>query len=237
MEAYQKSVAAEAEAALSALPQRLVHVQQLLQTHFGERRPSQVFEAYKAAAQLDTNAALQPLVVVVADELEHALAVLQKISLWIQLLVPKVSDGNNFGVEVQRSVFVHLKESIAAWQKAWDGLVDYHNQRATAVEKVKDKVAKEGSVTETVTNSTGGKEGDENKTVKTTVQKESTNGAVPVQDWLAYIVAVDVKWYFNFARTLEGLRDQYALTFDVIDKNKEKVLLPRGAERGGFNMY
>jgi hypothetical protein len=71
-----------------------------------------------------------------------------------------------------------------------------------------------------------------------TSEKETITSNAAVDDWIAYVVAVDVKWYFNLLRTLEGVRDQYAVTYDIIEKNKDKILLPRGnGDRGYSSMF
>lgn len=81
-------------------------------------------------------------------------------------------------------------------------------------------------------------DGKEDKTNdgKTTITKSLES--VPLGDALAYIVALDVKWYFNLMRIVEGVRDTYALTLDTITKNDKKIRLPRGAQdRGHMSMF
>lgn len=243
MDAYRSAVAKDAQLRLEEFPQRLQRVHALVQQHFVQRQPSVVRANLLANVQntpgtIGANASLDALVGVVSDEVEQALTSLAQLAQWIQLLVPKIADGNNFGVEVQKLAYVHLKESIATWQKHWDALADYHSQRATAVEKVNDKIAKEKATSTTTTASTGGKDGDENKSVTTSSDKETATASAPVEDWASNVVAVDLKWYFNLARTLEGVRDQYAVTYDIIEKNREKILLPRGnSDRAAFSMF
>ena len=172
------------------------------------------------------------------DEIAQLMSAIQLLQCWIQLHVPKVEDGNNFGVEVQKYAFVHLKESLEKWQKIWDSLSDHNSTRATAVEKLNAKANSETSTTTTVTSSRGGKEGDEEKSVTTKVEKQSNTGSQAAEDAIAAVVALDVKWYFNLVRALEGVRDQYAVTDDIIMKNKDKIELPRGKnDRAGFNMF
>lgn len=249
MDAYRAAVSADAERTLADFPRRVEHVQALVAQHFAQRQPSAVRASLAAAAaassgQVRGNASLAALAAVVADEIELALVALAQLSRWLQLLVPKVADGNNFGVEVQKLAYEHVKESAAGWQKHWDALAEYHSQRATAAEKLNDKVAKEKATSATTTTTAtaiGGlkdTDKDETKTVTTTSEKETATAAAPVEDWAAFVVAVDVKWYFNLARTLEAVRDQYAVTFDIIEKNREKILLPRGnSDRAAYSMF
>lgn len=242
MDAFRESVAAEGERLFRDLPAQVARLHALVLQRCPERRPSALraqFSARVAAAptQIAANAEVLALADAAADELELALATLAKLQLWISLLVPKIADGNNFGVEVQKAAFTHIKEGVAAWTKAADALAEYPQQRAAAVDKLNAKRSSEKSTSTTATKATGSET--EDKTVTTVVDKTSEAlASEPGQDALAHVVALDVKWFCSLARTLEGLRDQYAVTFDVIDKNKDKILLPRGAgDRAGFSMF
>ncbi|TMW60291.1 hypothetical protein Poli38472_000333 [Pythium oligandrum] len=243
MEAYKELVTREAEALLqSGITQRLEEVQKLLVAEFQSRAIADVRATSTTSMQqqlptIQQHPQLPALVGAVATHLEHALSDFQKLSQWISLLVPKVADGNNFGVEVQLIVLKEIKDATDKLQKAWDSLPDYHSQRATAIEKLNDKRSKEKTVTTTVTESTGGKEGDEKKSVVSSVDKESSTSAAPVDDWIAQVVAIDVKWFYNLARTLEIVRDAYAIVYDRVEKNKDKILRPRNQERAGYGMY
>ncbi|KAL8004728.1 putative proteasome activator PA28, proteasome activator superfamily [Plasmopara halstedii] len=243
MSEYKKSVASSGAALLSELPQRVAHVHTLVQQYASERAPSKLRAKFAqmvlaAPASVSSNGDVQALLAVVGDEVAQLMSCMQLLQVWIQLLVPKVEDGNNFGVEVQKYAYVHLKEALEKWQKTWDSLADYSSARATAVEKLNAKVNSETSTTTTVTSSKGGKEGDEEKSVTAKVEKQSNTGNKAPEDALAAVVEIDIKWYFNLLRALEGVRDQYAVTEDVINKNKEKIELPRGRnDRAGFNMF
>jgi proteasome activator subunit 3 (PA28 gamma) len=161
MQEYKSIVSEQAEKLLSGLPARVSQVHGLVEKNFQIRQPSALTASYtqviKTGGKYDTNDVLHGLVSLVGEEVHNTLEVLQKISAWILLLVPKIADGNNFGVEVQKAAYIHVKDSIEKWQKVWDGLTDYYNQRATAIEKIKDKISKEKSSSSTSTKTTGGK--------------------------------------------------------------------------------
>lgn len=240
MDDYRLAVAAESARLVADLPAQVARVHALVQQRFPARSPSAARAKFAAQleanpSQLAVNDEVTALVALAADELDALLRALQQLQLWISLLVPKIEDGNNFGVEVQKAAFTVLKEHSATWQKQFDSLSDYAQQRATAVEKLNAKRSSEK--TTTATKSTGGKDGDEDKRVVSAVDKESS-AAADVPDWRAYVLSLDVKWYCNLARALEGVRDTYATAFDVIDKNKDKVERPRGqGDRAGFSMF
>ena len=50
------------------------------------------------SVEAKSNATMQALLSAVRKEIDAALSDMQSIERWIQLLVPKVEDGNNFGV-------------------------------------------------------------------------------------------------------------------------------------------
>lgn len=244
MDAFRQAVDAEAQQLLRDLPAQAARVHTLVAQRCAERAPSALSARFSAQigaspARVAANGEVAALAAVAGDELERLLGVLQKLQLWISLRVPRIEDGNNFGVEVQKAAFSLVKEAAAAWQKAFDALPDYHQQRATAVEKVNAKRSSEKSATTTSSKTTGSET--EDKTVATVVEKTSeavANDPGALQDAIAHVIALDVKWFANLARTLEGVRDQYAVVFDVIDKNKDKIELPRGSgDRAGFSMF
>uniref|UniRef100_A0A3B4BGZ1 Proteasome activator complex subunit 1 n=1 Tax=Periophthalmus magnuspinnatus TaxID=409849 RepID=A0A3B4BGZ1_9GOBI len=57
-----------------------------------------------------------------------------QVSLWMQLQVPKVEDGNNFGVAVQEKVF-ELLTNTRTKIEAFQTLLGYSNERGDAVAK------------------------------------------------------------------------------------------------------
>lgn len=60
---------------------------------------------------------------------------LNTLSLWMQLQVPKVEDGNNFGVAVQEKVFEHLTNTRTKIEAFQTSLAKYSNERGDAVAK------------------------------------------------------------------------------------------------------
>ncbi|KAF1774702.1 EF-Hand 1, calcium-binding site [Phytophthora cactorum] len=198
MSEYKKTVTASGAALLSELPRRVAQVHALVEQHAGERAPSKLRAKFAqsvlaAPAAVSSNGDVQALLTVVGDEVAQLMSAIQQLQLWIQLQVPKVEDGNNFGVEVQKYAYVHLKEALEKWQKTWDSLADYSSARATAVEKLNAKASSETSTTTTVTSSKGGKDGDEEKSVTAKVEKQSNAGNKAPEDAIAAVVEIDVK--------------------------------------------
>ncbi|KAF1742202.1 hypothetical protein MXB_3183, partial [Myxobolus squamalis] len=78
---------------------------------------------------MELNAILKP-------ELRALLNVCLKLQVWIQLLIPKIEDGNNFGVSVQEA----LLEEVGRVQQDVGAYLDqfsrYHANRAKLISKV-----------------------------------------------------------------------------------------------------
>lgn len=63
------------------------------------------------------NSKLTRLIDIIKPEVKDVIDICEKISLWILLLIPKIEDGNNFGVEIQQEILCDVRriqeESLA----------------------------------------------------------------------------------------------------------------------------
>ena len=161
MEEYIESVEKQSKILLAELPKRVDALEKTIKTLKVDRTASVQLEEFKkefdCASPWKLNERVQNAMHTVTDELCSAIEITQQLAHWVHLSVPKIADGNNFGVEVQKSVHAHLRESINNFQKAWDTLPEYANQRALAVEKIKGKDTEERTKTSTVSSSEGKK--------------------------------------------------------------------------------
>lgn len=161
MEGYIQSVEKQSKIVLAELPKRVEALEKTIKALKLEKSASVQLEEFKKAfdcvAPTKPNERVQNAMLTVTSELNYAIEITQQLAHWVQLLVPKIADGNNFGVEVQKSVHAHLRESINNFQKAWDALPEYANQRALAIEKIKGKDTEERTKTSTLSNSEGKK--------------------------------------------------------------------------------
>lgn len=82
-----------------------------------------------------TNEAVESLLKNTKAELSTLKEKLNTLSLWMQLQVPKVEDGNNFGVAVQEKVFEHLTNTRTKIEGFQTSLGKYSNERGDAVAK------------------------------------------------------------------------------------------------------
>lgn len=82
-----------------------------------------------------TNEAVESLLKNTKAEISILKEKLNTLSLWMQLHVPKVEDGNNFGVAVQEKVFEHLTNTRTKVETFQTSLGKYSNERGDAVAK------------------------------------------------------------------------------------------------------
>jgi len=61
---------------------------------------------------------------------------LNTLSIWIQLNIPRIQDGNNFGVEVQSEMIGLLEQAEDSAMQILTSFSDYHITRATLLTKV-----------------------------------------------------------------------------------------------------
>ena len=83
------------------------------------------------------NSKLAQLLIILKKEVREAVQITSAIKLWIQMLVPKMEDGNNFGVEVQDEVSGELDRVESESYMQMESCLNYHKLRAKYAEKVK----------------------------------------------------------------------------------------------------
>jgi len=76
------------------------------------------------------------LIDVIKPEFKYAIETCEKLKMWISILIPKIEDGNNFGVSVQEEVLneVHGVQSDSI--KSLDTISRYFITRAKLVSKI-----------------------------------------------------------------------------------------------------
>uniref|UniRef100_A0A6B2LID4 Proteasome activator PA28 C-terminal domain-containing protein n=1 Tax=Arcella intermedia TaxID=1963864 RepID=A0A6B2LID4_9EUKA len=113
------------------------------------------------------------------------------LKLWIQLNIPRIEDGNNFGVQVQEDMLTNLIKAEENAFAATDYLAKYHHARAKLI-------------------------------VKASKNPE-------VEDYIQTIHELDEKCYADMLMTLRDLRNNYAVLYDTLSKNLDKIQKPRSS--------
>jgi len=146
----------------------------------------------------------------------------RKMEMWLAFKTPPVSDGNNFGVEVQSFVCTELKTMRQAMQTMVDGVSNYHWQRASALEKMGGE-SKESSTSEST-------EKDNDKTtVKSSTTSKTTNKDEPaMRDYVLHTAALDAREYHNVYCHLVDISNCYLKAHLLFVKNSKRLADPRG---------
>uniref|UniRef100_A0A6U5BLX5 Proteasome activator PA28 C-terminal domain-containing protein n=1 Tax=Hemiselmis andersenii TaxID=464988 RepID=A0A6U5BLX5_HEMAN len=125
-------------------------------------------------------------------EIQICLSHVTKVKIWIQLNIPKVEDGNNFGVSVQEETVNELSRAEDTSFALLDSMNKYFMTRAKLVSRV---VKYPG-----------------------------------LRDYTVSVQEIDRKERINMSLSLNDLRNNYAIMYDTITKNLEKINNPRSQQ-------
>ncbi len=155
--------------------------------------------------------------------IHESMQVATDIKLWLQCNIPRVEDGNNFGVDIQESVVQELTRAEDAGMGAYEGLGRWWQVRAELISKV----------------------------IKFGMRTSCTRPASephPHHGWncpscsfsfdepAVYVVLdSDRRFLGNIWMGWMDLRNNYAVLHDLISKNIEKLVYPRSENTS--NMY
>jgi len=175
----------------------------------------------------------------VMDGIVHQLLLLER---YVYLTIPKMEDGNNFGVTIQLSVLKQMKEDREYMVSTIDELYKYYGARADLIEKCKlpNKVESK-SISNSKTEGKGGKEddniGEESKSESKTVETQTTTSEQLLRQ--RSILSCDQLYYGKAKIAYQKSLTHYMAAIDFMDKNKEKLDKPKGSQGGGHysSMY
>ena len=138
----------------------------------------------KGATTSETNAELCELQTYARGEAAACVLDLRKIERFITLHVPKVEDGNNFGVAIQLEVAKLVKETGKECKGLLDALPAYHKDRAALLEKVVARTTTEKS--EATSSSTDEEQGAEAKTTAKSGKSSSSKKRMRKVKWVGF---------------------------------------------------
>ncbi|CAM9510092.1 unnamed protein product [Choristocarpus tenellus] len=243
MEGLTSIAIAEGEAARDALPGRVHTMNSILAKDF-QYNSVQMYEKQfsddLAASQgvATENVPLNKLLSAVRDETAEALKILKSLMTWISLKVPKIEDGNNFGVAVQGDVLKVVSEQYDDLLKDMRALPEYHEKRAGAWSKIAKTTSKETKTSKSSSSEKGGKDGDVSKQSSSTSEEESSKSASYSPDYALQIVDIDTNEYISLHHSLLKARNGLLIAGDMVEKNIEKIMHPKGTNTSrGSGMY
>ncbi|XP_060112776.1 proteasome activator complex subunit 1 [Heteronotia binoei] len=130
----------------------------------------------------------------IKPEIQGAKEKMNVISLWLQLQVPRIEDGNNFGVAVQEKVYELLTSARTKLEGFQTHIAKYYLERGDAV----SKAAK----------------------------------SPHVGDFRQLVHEIDEAEYAEIRFMINELRNIYAVVYDIVLKNFEKIKKPRDENKG-----
>ena len=130
-------------------------------------------------------------------------------------------------------IMEEIKEKL---EKKLQEIPSYYSKRADAV----DKLGLPSSTTletktDSISNTKGGKDGDESKTSTVTTKEDKTSGNVTMEfHRMQHVYAIDIETYSSLKSSLAFCISSYLIILDNVEKNKGKIQQPKGSS-GGSN--
>uniref|UniRef100_A0A672T4G4 Proteasome activator complex subunit 1 n=1 Tax=Sinocyclocheilus grahami TaxID=75366 RepID=A0A672T4G4_SINGR len=136
------------------------------------------------------NETVEKLLKQIKPEIQTLKECLNTVSMWIQLQIPRIEDGNNFGVAVQEKVFELLTNTRTKIEGFQTQISKYYSERGDAVAKASKQPH--------------------------------------VGDFRQLVHELDQHQYCELRIIVLEIRNTYAVMYDVIIKNCDKIKKPRG---------
>ncbi|XP_012708831.1 proteasome activator complex subunit 1 [Fundulus heteroclitus] len=137
-----------------------------------------------------SNERVESLLNEVKPEIQTLKEKLNTVSMWVQLQIPRIEDGNNFGVAVQEKVFELLTNTRTKIEAFQTQISKYYSERGDAVAKASKQPH--------------------------------------VGDYRQLVHELDLYQYNELRLVVLDIRNTYAVLFDIINKNYDKIKKPRG---------
>jgi len=208
---------------------------------------SEASSDFEEFADVAVNEKVGKAVRITLDLTASLTTMLEKLDYFITLHIPTIEDGGNFGVGVQLDLVKKLGEFKESANKSMEALLGYQNARAEALGKLNlpsSTLSVTKSTINTITkSSTDGDSSDEKRETKENETREDKNSGSslsgPVyESKLAAVVAVDTLYFFKASAIVSQNITSFIGVMDFIDKNREKLIEPKGQSGGSnFSMY
>lgn len=142
---------------------------------------------------ISSNEKILTLLSRVKPEIREVKEKLNLVCMWVQLQIPKIEDGNNFGVAVQEKVFELMTGIRTKLESFQTQISKYFLDRGDAVAKA----AKQPHV----------------------------------GDYRQLVHELDEAQYAEVRVMAMEIRNTYAILYDIVMKNSEKIIKPRGEDK------
>jgi proteasome activator subunit 3 (PA28 gamma) len=145
----------------------------------------------KSTQTITTNDHIHRMMTVIKNEVFQLIEMCNTVKIWIQLNIPRIEDGNNFGVSIQEETVAELSRAEDSGFSILESITKYYVTRA----KLCSKLIKYPNL------------GDYHQAVR----------------------ELDEKEYNNLKLCSNDLRNSYAILYDMIMKNLDKIKKPRSS--------
>ncbi|KAG7488728.1 hypothetical protein MATL_G00036570 [Megalops atlanticus] len=147
-------------------------------------------EAGPACGPIACNERVESLLKEIKPHIQTLKEKLNTVSMWVQLQIPRIEDGNNFGVAVQEKVFELLTNTRTKIEGFQTQISKYYSERGDAVAKASKQPH--------------------------------------VGDYRQLVHELDQHQYCELRIVVLEIRNTYAVLYDIINKNYDKIKKPRG---------
>jgi Proteasome activator pa28 beta subunit len=191
----------------------------------------------------DKNAALSTTLSITVDAVDTVLTQLGCMEQYITLTIPKMEDGNNFGVTVQLAALKHINDTQDKLIKQLEELLKYSAARADVLEKCKSLSPNESKTVVTTASESQGTSTGPNKetkvqeTVPSSDNKTSTATTTTVSTVMSSpelgfrtqaITDLDIMYYSKAKVIMQTCLTGYLAALDFLQKNSDKLAAPKG---------
>lgn len=188
--------------------------------------------AEMTASKDSTNAKVTALGDLVREEAAVAVGLFRAAEMWLRLKAPTVSDGNNFGVDVQNYVLGELQSMRGGMEAMVIASRDYHWSRGNGLEKLLGDDKKESMTSEVKE-----VEGDKTVVKSSTASKTMLCSPPGYPDYKAYVLSLDVKQYHAAFGFLTDMKNNYLKAHVLFAKNMKRLSDPRGDGEDGRSAH
>jgi len=89
-----------------------------------------------ARINVPQNKSICEIFAILQKEILEMSEMINSLSIWVKLNVPRIADGNNFGVEVQGEISEVLQQTEGSGYEILDSFTTYHNARGNLIVQV-----------------------------------------------------------------------------------------------------
>jgi hypothetical protein len=236
----QESTKIAALAVVAKAPSDLVTLQSTYAQYFPSGESLSATQKKYAAGDVTKNDAVKGIVDVTSDVTDSILEDMVRLEQYIHLTIPKMEDGNNFGVTVQLTALKQITDAKELLVKGLEDLTKYASSRADALEKCKlPSSSVVSSTTKSQSDSAGNntEKGDVKATSTGTAKEEKTTETAttsPEQEYRKLAVtAVDISFHCKAKGLFQNAMIGYMAALDFMEKNNDKIAKPKGQNGAG----